>query len=77
MQMATPSKQLICVSNPHQTNVSYHTCLFSNKPKLFQHSREMYSEAVVAFNSRHPSVKHRLYDVSQETFHLHNRGTVK
>ena len=25
-------------------------CEFSNKPKLFQHPREMYSEAVMAFD---------------------------
>ena len=34
MQMTTPSKRLICVSNPYQATVNYWTYLFSNKPKL-------------------------------------------
>ena len=48
--MATPSKQLIGLSNPYQTTVNYQTYLFSNKPKLFQYPRKMYSETVVAFD---------------------------
>ena len=47
------------MSNPFQTTVSYQAYLFSNKPKLFQHSKQMYSEAVVTFDWRHLSVKHR------------------
>ena len=31
-------------------NCDYQKYLFSNKPKLFQHPREMYSEAVMAFD---------------------------
>ena len=50
MQMTTPSKQLICVSNPYQATVNYWTYLFSNNPKLFQHARQMYSETVVDFD---------------------------
>ena len=50
MQMTTPAKQLICVSNIYHTTVNYQMYLFSNKPKLVQHPRQMYSEAVVAFD---------------------------
>ena len=50
MQIATPSKQLIYVSNPYQTTVNYQTYLFSNKLNLVQHPMQMYNEAVVAFD---------------------------
>ena len=56
--MTTPSKQLICVSNPYQINVNYQ--MFLNKAKLFQHLRQMYSEAVVESDLGRLSVKHRL-----------------
>ena len=49
--LITPSKQLIYVSDPYQTTVNYQTyLLFSNMPKLFQHPRQIYSEAGVAFD---------------------------
>ena len=48
--MTTSSKQLICLLNPYQATVNYQTYLFSNKPKLFQHPRQMYSEGVMAFD---------------------------
>ena len=48
--MATPSKHLLYVSSPYQATVNYQKYLFSNKPKLFPHPREMHSEAVMAFD---------------------------
>ena len=58
--MTMESKQLICVSNLYQTTVNCQTHLFSNKPELFEHVRQMYSETVMAFDRRHLSVKHSL-----------------
>ena len=47
MQMTTPVKQGICMSNTYQATVNYQIYLFLNKSKLFHCPRQMYSETVV------------------------------
>ena len=51
--------------------------MFLNKAKLFQHLRQMYSEAVVEYDLGRLSVKHRLLDAFQQVFHPHNCGILK
>ena len=48
MQMKMPSKQSTCLSNSYQTTASDKTSLFSNKSKLFQHSKQPCNGVVVA-----------------------------